>query len=132
MSGGGCMVGRGVGLADGGLGEIEEAIAAATRGFEAWRRIPSSERARILRRMTELMRERREYLALLITLELGKPIADARLEVEQAAGMFEWNARGKASVWASDSRKIRKNAAVCGQMTGRGVLTLERSDYHPF
>jgi len=72
--------------------DIDEALAAAAKGFQVWRRKPAQERAKILKRTADLMRERREYLAHLITLELGKPIAEARLEVEQAAGMFEWNA----------------------------------------
>jgi len=72
--------------------DIEEALAAAAKSFSAWRRVSPIDRAKILRRTADLMRERREYLANLITLELGKPIADARLEVEQAAGMFEWSA----------------------------------------
>ena len=72
--------------------DIDEALAAAAKGFQTWRRVSAQERAKILKRTADLMRERREYLAHLITLELGKPIAEARLEVEQAAGMFEWNA----------------------------------------
>ncbi len=72
--------------------DIDEALAAAAKGFQVWRRVSAQERAKILKRTADLMRERREYLAHLITLELGKPIAEARLEVEQAAGMFEWNA----------------------------------------
>ncbi len=72
--------------------DIEEALAAAAKSFPAWRRVSPNDRAKVLRRTADLMRERREYLANLITLELGKPIADARLEIEQAAGMFEWSA----------------------------------------
>jgi succinate-semialdehyde dehydrogenase/glutarate-semialdehyde dehydrogenase len=72
--------------------DLDEALAAAGKGFSLWRRISANERARILRRAADLMRERREYLATLVTLELGKPIAEARLEIEQAAGMFEWSA----------------------------------------
>lgn len=72
--------------------DLDEALAAASKGFSQWRRVLANERARVLRRAADLMRERREYLATLVTLELGKPIAEARLEIEQAAGMFEWNA----------------------------------------
>jgi len=72
--------------------DLDEAIAAAAKSAPMWRRTSAHERAKILKRTADLMRERREYLAHLITLELGKPIAEARLEVEQAAGMFEWNA----------------------------------------
>ncbi len=72
--------------------DLDEALGAAGKGFAVWRRMSANDRARILRRTADLMRERREYLATLVTLELGKPIAEARMEIEQAAGMFEWNA----------------------------------------
>lgn len=72
--------------------DLDEALSAAEDGFAIWRRVSAVERSRVLRRTAELMRERREYLAFLITSELGKPIGEARLEVEQAAGMFEWYA----------------------------------------
>lgn len=72
--------------------DLDEALAASARGFAIWKRTSAVDRARVLRRTADLMRERREYLAFLISIELGKPIAEARVEVEQAAGMFEWNA----------------------------------------
>lgn len=72
--------------------DLDEALAAAAAGFAKWRRVSAVERAKVLKRTADLMRERREYLAFLVTCELGKPISDARLEVEQAAGMFEWYA----------------------------------------
>lgn len=72
--------------------DLDEALVAAASGFARWRRTSVVDRARVLRRTADLMRERKEYLAFLVSLELGKPIAEARLEIEQAAGMFEWNA----------------------------------------
>lgn len=72
--------------------DLDEALTAAGRGFSVWRRMSANDRARILRRTADLMRDGREYLATLVTLELGKPVAEARMEIEQAAGMFEWNA----------------------------------------
>lgn len=94
--------------------DIDEAIVAAAKGFQVWRHKSPHERAGILRRTAELMRERREYLANLITMELGKPIGDARLEVEQAAGMFEWNAeegkRAYGRVIPARSDKIQQVA----------------------
>lgn len=72
--------------------DLDEALEAAAIGFAIWKRTSAVERAGVLRRTASLMRERREYLAFLIAIELGKPIAEARMEVEQAAGMFEWNA----------------------------------------
>ncbi|MBI5133042.1 MAG: NAD-dependent succinate-semialdehyde dehydrogenase [Rhodopseudomonas palustris] len=72
--------------------DLDEALDAASRGFETWRRVSPVERGQVLQRAAALMLERREQLATLITLELGKPIAEARAEVEQAAGIFTWNA----------------------------------------
>lgn len=95
--------------------DLDEALAAAGKGFSLWRRMSANERARILRRAADLMRERREYLATLVTLELGKPIAEARLEIEQAAGMFEWNAeegrRAYGRVIPSRAENINQIAA---------------------
>lgn len=72
--------------------DLDEALAAAAAGFETWRRTSPVDRGSVLHRAAALMRERREHLASLITLELGKPIAEARAEVDQAAGIFDWNA----------------------------------------
>lgn len=74
------------------LDDLDEALEASARGFAIWKRTSALDRARVLKRTADLMREKREYLAFLISVELGKPIAEARMEVEQAAGMFEWNA----------------------------------------
>jgi succinate-semialdehyde dehydrogenase/glutarate-semialdehyde dehydrogenase len=72
--------------------DVDEALNAASRSFPAWRAVSAYERARILKKTAALMLERKEMLARVITLELGKPTADSRLEVDQAAGMFEWYA----------------------------------------
>lgn len=72
--------------------DLGEAITASATAFASWRRVSAINRGKILRQTADLMRSRREYLAWLIARELGKPIAEARMEVEQAAGMFDWNA----------------------------------------
>ena len=75
-----------------GPGDLDEALASAARGHEQWRQMPAIDRGRILQQAAALIIERRERIAGLITLELGKPIAEARAEVETAAGLFAWNA----------------------------------------
>jgi len=72
--------------------DLDEALDAAARGFAQWRRRSPVDRGALLQRAAALMLERREQLATLITLELGKPITEARAEVDQAAGIFAWNA----------------------------------------
>ncbi|WP_455153257.1 NAD-dependent succinate-semialdehyde dehydrogenase [Bradyrhizobium cenepequi] len=72
--------------------DLDEALASAAAGFDRWRRTSPVERARVLQHTSALMLARRDQIATLITLELGKPIAEAKAEVEQAAGIFNWNA----------------------------------------
>ncbi len=71
-------------------GEVQSAIAAAERALPAWRARPAKERAAILRRWADLMLEHRDDLALLMTSEQGKPLAEARGEIAYAASFLEW------------------------------------------
>ena len=70
--------------------ETEAAIEAAQRAFLAWRATTARERADVLRRWYEGMVTHREDLATLITLEGGKPLAEARTEVDYAASFLRW------------------------------------------
>ena len=56
----------------------------------AWAAVPPRERSDILRRAYDLLLERQEDLALLMTLEMGKPLAEARGEIAYAAEFFRW------------------------------------------
>jgi len=79
-------------IASAGTAEVEAALSAAERGFAVWRRVTPWERASLLRRVAVLMRTRSETIAQLLTLEVGKPIAEARAEVFVSAEYFEWYA----------------------------------------
>ena len=68
--------------------QLEEAIEAAGRGFEAMRRLPAFERSRALRAVSAGIEARRDELAELIVHESGKPIRDARAEVDRGALTF--------------------------------------------
>ncbi len=70
---------------------LDRALAAAQKGFEVWRDTSPEERARLLTRAVALVRERLETLAQIITLELGKPIADSRFEVARTCAIMEWD-----------------------------------------
>jgi succinate-semialdehyde dehydrogenase/glutarate-semialdehyde dehydrogenase len=77
-------------VAEGGVAETTQAIAAAERAFPAWRAMTAKERGIRVRRWGELMLENRDALAELLSLEQGKPLAEARGEVGYAASFFEW------------------------------------------
>jgi glyceraldehyde-3-phosphate dehydrogenase (NADP+) len=68
--------------------QVIQAIEAAAKGAEIMRRLPSYERETILRRASDVIRSRSEDLVRTIALEAGKPIRDARGEVERAATTF--------------------------------------------
>jgi succinate-semialdehyde dehydrogenase/glutarate-semialdehyde dehydrogenase len=70
--------------------DLDRALAAAQRGFETWRWVPANERAATMRRAAGLLRERAESIARLLTLEQGKPFAEARGEVLAGADIIEW------------------------------------------
>ena len=73
-----------------GAGETREAIDAAARALPAWRALTAKERSSILRRWFELMMEHQDDLARLMTLEQGKPLAEAKGEISYAASFIEW------------------------------------------
>ncbi len=72
--------------------DLDDALAAATKGFQIWLRTSPRDRADTILRAAALMRERQDEIATAITLEHGKPLAQARLEVIRGAEFFEWDA----------------------------------------
>lgn len=72
--------------------DLDDALTAADAGFEVWSRTAPKDRADTVRAAAALMRERQDEIAHAITLEHGKPISQARLEVIRGCEFFEWDA----------------------------------------
>lgn len=72
--------------------DLDRALAAAAEALPKWAATPAYERARILRRAADVMRERAEAIATILTMEEGKPQPEAKIEVLAAADVFEWMA----------------------------------------
>lgn len=72
--------------------DLEDALCAATKGFRIWSKTAPADRAHIMLKAAALMRERQEEIATSITLENGKTLAEARLEVIRGCEFFEWDA----------------------------------------
>jgi succinate-semialdehyde dehydrogenase/glutarate-semialdehyde dehydrogenase len=77
---------------DAAMVDVEAAVEAAARAAAGWSETPPRKRSEILRRCFELMMQRSETLAALISIENGKALRDARGEVAYAAEFFRWNA----------------------------------------
>jgi succinate-semialdehyde dehydrogenase/glutarate-semialdehyde dehydrogenase len=88
--------------------EVEMALAEAHDAFLDWRTRPIAERAKPMRSLAALLRERAERYARLATLEMGKPIAEARAEIEKCAFGCEFFAENAARYLADE--EIRANA----------------------
>jgi succinate-semialdehyde dehydrogenase/glutarate-semialdehyde dehydrogenase len=78
-------------VADGTVDDALDALGAADGAFAQWRETPPRERGEILRRAYDAMIARADELALLMTLEMGKPVAESRAEVVYAADFLRWN-----------------------------------------
>jgi len=110
------------------MGEVEtrRAIEAANAALPAWRAKTAGERSIILRRWNDLLLENQEDLALLMTAEQGKPLAEARGEIVYAASFIEWFAEEGKRVYGDvipphqrDKRivVIKEPIGVCAAIT---------------
>jgi succinate-semialdehyde dehydrogenase/glutarate-semialdehyde dehydrogenase len=96
--------------------DLDHALAATERGYRVWKGVSSYERAKVLRRAADLMRERDASIGRTLTLEQGKPLAEAIAEVRNSADIFEWFAEeGRRSY----GRIIPARAATTRQMVVR-------------
>lgn len=70
--------------------DLDLALAATQKGFEAWRATPAHDRAKTMRKAAALLRERADQIGALMTQEQGKPLAEARGEVLAGADIIDW------------------------------------------
>jgi len=70
--------------------DLDEAVEAAKKGFEVWRKTTAWDRGRVMRKAADLMRERADAIAKILTQEQGKTLAEAKGEVLAAADVIEW------------------------------------------
>ncbi|TAJ33748.1 NAD-dependent succinate-semialdehyde dehydrogenase [Bosea sp. (in: a-proteobacteria)] len=77
-------------LAHAGIDDLDEALAAAAKGFKLWRDVGAFDRSKLMRKAAGILRERAEQVAYLMTREQGKPLVEARLETLGAADTIEW------------------------------------------
>jgi succinate-semialdehyde dehydrogenase/glutarate-semialdehyde dehydrogenase len=108
-------------VASGNRDDAFKALEAATAAQKAWGATPAMERAEILRRAYELMTERADDLALLMTLEMGKPLAESKAEIIYAADFFWW--------YAGEAARIEGHYGV--SYNGRGRVMVMQQPVGP-
>ena len=79
--------------------DLDAALAAAQAGFSAWRAVPIEGRTQILHRAAALLEQRADEIGRVMTLEQGKPLAEARGEARRVAGTLRWHADDAARAY---------------------------------
>ncbi|MBN8748224.1 MAG: NAD-dependent succinate-semialdehyde dehydrogenase [Variovorax sp.] len=97
--------------------EAERAIAGAAAALPAWRARTARERAQVLRRWAELMLAHQDDLGRLMTLEQGKPLAEAKGEIAYAASFLEW--------FAEEARRV-DGEVLQPQRAGQRIVVLRQ------
>ena len=107
-------------VAHAGKVDLDLALAAAQKGFEAWRDMPAAERAKTMRRAAALMRERAESIAAILVQEQGKPLAEAKVETMASADIIEWFADESLRVYGRivPSRNLKATQMVLKDPVG--------------
>lgn len=70
--------------------DLDAALEASARGFRVWRATPALDRQKIIERAARLLEERKERIARNLTMEMGKPLLESRLELEFAIDVLRW------------------------------------------
>ncbi|MXP63382.1 NAD-dependent succinate-semialdehyde dehydrogenase [Roseomonas sp. M0104] len=70
--------------------DLDEALEAAKRGFATWKKVSAFERSKLMRKAADLLRSRADSIARLMTLEQGKPLPEAKMEVMAGADVIDW------------------------------------------
>jgi succinate-semialdehyde dehydrogenase / glutarate-semialdehyde dehydrogenase len=101
-------------IADATVDDAKAALASAAEHQAEWAKTPPRDRAEILRGAYELLNERADDLALLMTLEMGKPVAESKAEIAYAADFLNW--------FSGEALRIDGRYAVADKGTGRMIV----------
>jgi succinate-semialdehyde dehydrogenase/glutarate-semialdehyde dehydrogenase len=102
-------------IANGGVEDGAAAMDAAVDAAPAWAKTPPRERAEILRRAFDLIQERQDQVALLMTLEMGKPLAESKAEVKYGSEFLRW--------FSEEAVRIFGRYGINPEGTGRMIVT---------
>ena len=77
-------------FAHAGKDDLDEALDAAAKGFAAWKKVSAFDRSKLMRKAADILRSRADKVGQLMTMEQGKPLPEAKMEVLAAADVIDW------------------------------------------
>ena len=92
--------------------DVQKALISAEKGFKIWRNTSPWERAKIIRKISEIMRSRVDVLSKWLTLEVGKPLSEGPGEVNGAADIFEWNSEETKRIFGESNQSRFPNTRI--------------------
>ena len=92
--------------------DIKKALNSAAKGFEIWKQTSPWERAKIIRKISELIRSRVDTLSKWLTLEVGKPLSEGPGEIHGAADIFEWNSEETKRIFGETNQSRFPNTRI--------------------
>jgi succinate-semialdehyde dehydrogenase / glutarate-semialdehyde dehydrogenase len=92
--------------------DIQKALRSAEKGLSIWKNTSPWERAKIIRRISELIRKKVDILSKWLTLEVGKPLTEGPGEVGGAADIFEWNSEETKRIYGESNQSRFPNTRI--------------------
>ena len=104
------------------VADVDKALKSAEKGFEIWKKFTPWDRARIIRKIADLIRKKNNELAKWMTLETGKPLSEGLAEASGSADIFEWNAEETKRIYGQTVESRFQNTRVLINYEPVGVV----------
>ena len=92
--------------------DVHLALKSAEKGLEVWKKYSPWERSKVIRKISDLIRKKKDILSKWLTLEVGKPISESPGEVEGAADIFEWNSEETKRIFGETNQSRFTNTRI--------------------
>ena len=92
--------------------DVQKAIISAAKGLKIWKNTSPWERAKILRKISDLIRAKTDILSKWMTLEVGKPLSEGPGEINGAADIFEWNSEETKRIYGELNQSRFPNTRI--------------------
>jgi len=92
--------------------DVQRAIKSAEKGLEIWKNTSPWDRAKVLRKISELIRKKIDILSKWMTLEVGKPLSEGPGEINGAADIFEWNSEETKRIYGEINQSRFPNTRI--------------------